>query len=758
MASKLGRTLLTMLGMVGTAVSQQGLAADNTTAAVEATRAAADDSVLETIIVTAQKREEPLKDVPMSVTALGGDRLDDLHAREFSDYAALVPGLSLATVQAGQTRLTLRGQNAGGVGSTVAVYFDESPFGSSTALLNGAIDTGDFDTYDMQRIEVLRGPQGTLYGANSEGGLLKFVTNAPVLGKFSVGGEIGGESVDHGGQEGDVHGVLNLPLGDKTALRVSGFYTGAPGYIDDPKSGANDLNDGHKYGGRASLLYVPTSDLSIRLTADSQLAKYNGTNTVDVDPVTLQPLYGELTQERAVPEPSQFKYGNYSATIDWNLGAYRLMSITSFGDLNSDTVTDGTPLYGGAGDYVFSTSGSGAPLYGNVQLNKFTQEVRLASTATDKLEWQVGGYYTHESGHLVQNLVSVALPGGASLGLLIQPVLNSTYGEGAGFADLTYHFSPQFDLQVGGRWSRNTQDATQNTTVNAVLAPLVGAPTYDSVSGSSSGSVWTYSVAPRWHLDANSMVYARLATGYRPGGPNVVPPGAPANVQREYGSDKTTNVELGVRSTQLDGRLSLDVAAFYVDWKDIQLLTTVNAFNINANGGTARSQGLEWSFGYLPVHGLTFQWTGAYTDAKLTSAAPAIYANNGDPLPYAPKWTTSVDGQYEWAAFADYKGLVGATWSYIDSRSSDFSSTPPTYDFSTNPPTLVTPPGQMVLPSYNTWGLRFGLQNAHYRFSLYGKNLSDEHGYTNYSANGAPYTTVTVIQPRTFGVSVAASF
>ena len=242
------------------------------------------------------------------------------------------------------------------------------------------------------------------------------------------------------------------------------------------------------------------------------------------------------------------------------------------------------------------------------------------------------------------------------------------------------------------------------------------------------------------------MVYARLATGYRPGGPNAVPPSAPPEVQRTYGSDKTTNVELGLRSTQLDGRLSLDVALFHVDWRDIQLLQVYNNFGFNANGGTARSQGVEWSFGYLPVHGLTFQWTGAYTDAKLTSDAPAINASNGDPLPYAPKWSTSLDGQYEWAAFADYKALVGATWSYIDSRSSDFSTS------------TSVPPGQMVLPSYNTWGMRFGFHNARYRFSVYGKNLSDEHGYTNYSANGAPYSTVTVIQPRTFGVTLAANF
>ena len=751
MASKLGRTLLTMLGVVGTAASQQGLAADATAAAVEATRNAADDSVLETIVVTAQKRAEPLKDVPMSVTALSGERLDELQARDFADYAALVPGLSLASLQPGFTRLTLRGQNAGGVGSTVAVYLDESPFGSSTALLNGSVNTGDFDTYDMQRIEVLRGPQGTLYGANSEGGLLKFVTNAPVLGKFSVGGEVGGESVDHGGQQGDVHGVLNMPIGDKTALRLSGFYTGVPGYIDDPASGAKDLNSGHKYGGRASFLFEPNSDVSVRLTGDSQAAYYNGTNAVDVDPVTLQPLHGELTQERVVAEPSNFKYGNYSATIDWNFGAVRLTSITSYGTLDTDQVTDATPsVYGFLGGFLFGGN-PGVPISASTNLNKFTQEVRVASTTKGPLEWQAGGFYTHENAGLAQHGDAVAVPGGAYLGNIVSLYLNSTYSEGAGFADVTWHVTSQFDLQLGGRWSRNNQDSTQTTTFNPGLAPFAPLGLVDSViPGSSNGSVWTYSFAPSWHFDANSMAYARLATGYRPGGPNAVPPSAPPTVQREYGSDKTTNIELGLRSTQLDGRLSLDVAAFHVDWKDIQLYQVVDTIGVNANGGTARSQGFEWTFGYLPVHGLTFQLTGAYTDAKLTSDAPDIFASDGDPLPYAPKWSTSLDGQYEWAVFSDYKALVGATWSYVDSRSSDYASAPTG---------VASPPaGQMVLPSYNTWGLRFGLENAHYRFSLYGKNLSDEHGITNYNSFGSPYSTITVIQPRTFGVSIAASF
>ncbi len=702
-------------------------------------------NTLETIIVTAEKRAEPLNEVPLSVSAISGSTLDNLQARDFADYAALIPGLSLSSGQSGLTRLTLRGQNAGGVGSTVAVYIDESPFGSSTALLNGSINTGDFDTWDMQRIEVLRGPQGTLYGANSEGGLLKFVTNAPELGKFSVAGEASGESVKHGGNGWDARALVNMPLGDKMALRVSGFYDDVPGYIDDPASGRRRLNEGRKSGGRASLLLAATTDLAIRLTAESQTASYHGTNLVDVNPVTLKPLYGDLTQQHVVPEPSHFKYENYNASIDWNLGAFRLLSATSYGILHSDTVTDGTPIYGGLAAGVFGATG--APLDGDVELKKFTQEIRLTSSASKSLEWQIGGYYTHESGALVQNLNAVTASSGKALGLLIQPVVDSTYKEGAGFLDLTYHINSQFDVQAGGRWSSNSQDATQTTFYNPILAGLFGiVPNPQVVNGNSSEHVWTYSVAPSWHFDANSLVYARVATGYRPGGPNVLPPTAPLAVQRQYGSDRTTNIELGVRSTQLDGRVSLDLAAFHVNWKNIQLFEVVGGFGINANGGTARSQGVEWTFAYLPVSGLTLQWTGAYTDAKLTSAAPSIDANSGDRLPYAPKWGTSVDAEYKRTMFGNFSGFLGGTYSYVGSRSSDFASS------------VVNPPGQLVLPSYNTYGARLGLENGRYRVTLYGKNLSDSRGITNFAGSGAPYSSVTVTQPRTIGLTLSAKF
>ncbi len=723
---------------------QQSAALDSTP------RSDSDADTLETIVVTAEKREERLQDVPMSVTALSGGLLDKLQDRDFADFAAMVPGLSLMSTGPGLTQLTLRGQNAGGDGSTVAVYIDESPFGSSSALLNGSVLSGDFDTWDLKRIEVLRGPQGTLYGANSEGGLLKFVTVAPVLGSFSGEVEATGESVDHGGNGGSMRGVVNLPLGDIAAFRISAFDQDMAGYINDPLSGKQDVNSGHKDGGRASLLLAPAESLSIRLTVTEQETKTNGNPAVDVNPVTLQPLHGDLTQERYYSEPNDFKYENYNATIDWNPGPVSLLSTTSYSVLNSDQITDATsavlaPPSTTLGEIITGAFGEPLGSYedNNAGLEKFTQEIRLASPVSDRLEWQIGGYYTRETGLLDQHLEAFSLPSGASAGLgsLEIITLASTYKEWAGFGDLTYHFNSQFDLQLGGRWSTNEQTAAES-----ISGLLVGPAT--AFSAPSQGNVFTYSVAPRWHIDQNTMVYARLATGYRPGGPNALPPLAPPSVPREYGSDSSVNAELGIRSTQLDGRLSIDVAAFHVDWKDIQLLEYVDSFGVNGNGGKARSQGLEWTFGVVPVNGLNLTWTGAFTDAELTSPAPGVNAQSGDPLPFAPKWSTSLDGEYEWAAFADYKAFTGATWSYIGTRSTDFASS------------AATVPAQVGLPSYDTIAVRAGLENTRYRVTVYGKNLSDARGITDYFSSGAPGLAgeLSVIQPRTVGVTLSAKF
>ena len=700
-------------------------------------------ATLESVTVTAQKFEQGLQDVPLAITAIDRQELQRNRITTVAEVLGSVPSITIAPYVNSTNTLFLYmrgiGINDPGQISTdgaVGLYQDGFYISRPQGI--------NFDVSDIQRVEVLRGPQGTLYGANSEGGLLKFVTAPPVLGTFSGVAEVTGESIDHGGKGGDVRAVVNLPIGDKVALRVGGFDEEVAGYIKDPSRGKTDLNEGHKYGGRVSLLADPVDSLTIRLTATSQQSRYDGTPNVDVNPVTLKPAFGDLVQNRLLNEPSDFQYKNYNATINWDAGPFSILSTTSYGILNSDFIVDYTNVQLVPGftvqDLLTSAIGPGLGAYVDdlADLNKFTQEVRISSPATNFLEWQVGGYFTRETGHLYQHLNAVNLPSGslAAIPSLEVPILDSTYKERAGFANLTVHFIPQFDVQAGGRYSKNEQTATESIT--GLLVPT------QAFSTPSSGHVFTYSVAPRWHVDADNMVYLRWATGYRPGGPNALPPVAPPDVPREYSADKTSNIELGVKSSLLQGLLSIDASIFHVDWTDIQLLEQVDNTGINGNGGKARSQGFESAIGYVPLHGFTLQWTGAYTDAKLTTDAPAVHGHTGDPLPYAPKWGTSLDGEYDAAAFAAF---VGATWSYVGARETGFG-------------TDATGLTQVRLSSYDSYAARVGLDNDRYRVTLYGKNLSDSRGITNYVSQGAPGLNgdISVIQPRTFGVTLSAKF
>jgi outer membrane receptor protein involved in Fe transport len=750
-------------------------------------------SALQEIVVTAQKRSEKLHDVPMGVTAVSNEELTKQQLVSLDDLKAKVPGLSLTEVEPGTTRLTLRGQDAGGVGSTVTTYIDDTPFGSSNALANGFGFSGDFDTWDLQRVEVLRGPQGTLYGAGSEGGLLKYVTNPPDPAKFAAAVQAGGEDVAHGEGAGSGKGMINLPLGERAAFRLSGYYETLPGYINDPTLGEKDINHGYRDGLHAALLVSFTDNLSIRLNALGQDLHTNGSPGTDVvgagnlnltPPANqLQPQNGDFNQQRFINEPNNFKYRIYSGTLDWNIGWGTFTSITSYGTTDQNGIADATSIAAAPGTGATGTFGNvvttllplvpppppaGATAVAGLaetqttDIKKWTQEFRLASAAGQTLEWQVGAFYTHESSALDQTLPVFYIPTGVYAPLpqalggpaLEYASLDSRYREWAAFAQFTYHFSPQWDLALGGRWSENKQSA--NEVVTGVLPTLQGTP-QQLTSGDSSDTDFTYSIAPRWHVSSDTMVYGRIATGYRPGGPNDLPLNAPASVPRTYGADKTTNYELGIRTDLLEKHLSVDVAAFLVDWQKIQVFEFVQVagtpgFGINANGGTARTKGLEWTLGLTPVTGLNFTLTGAYVDAYLTSAAPAAGGNNGDPLPYVPKWSTSLDGVYTWRAFSDYNAFAGATWSYLGSRSNDFSATASAAGF--------VPEPRPELPSYNTVSLRAGLENARWMFELYCKNLSDTRGIAFYTNSGTPNYggTVNYVMPRTVGATATLKF
>jgi iron complex outermembrane receptor protein len=725
------------------------------------------------IVVTAQKRAQLLLDVPASVTVVGGDTLDRQQAKSFQDYLSLVPGLSINGSTEGVNRITLRGANTGGVASTVAIFMDDIPFGSSTGLANGAILSGDFDPFDINRIEVLRGPQGTLYGASSFGGVLRYITNAPKLNRLEVRGQAGIEDTAHGGLGYNAAAVFNAPLGNAAAVRIDGFYRKDHGYVDsignNPLLGpgtetlvVKDLNDRKSYGGRASVLFDPTENLSIRLTAFAQNLSSGGTNIFDIDPDTLQPLYGDFVQSLYQREPTDIKYRVYYGTADWDLGFANFFSSTSYSTFKEkfQSSADNFPLaplinllasLGPASPIVIAqtpiTRPLGLQVFQTTSTNKFTQEFRLASPNNDTLEWLAGLFYTHEnSGIDPQNILATEF-GTDTVATDVTPIaislITSKYTEQAAFANATWHLSPSADLTVGGRWAHNKQSAHEEIT-----SPIIG---NKLANDKSSESVVTYSVAPRYELSKHASIYARVANGYRPGGPNVVPVGSPPGTPETYKADRLTNWEAGIKAEAPDARRwSIELAAYHISWKDIQLFEVVNQVGINTNGGKARVNGFEFSGALRPVPGLTLSTNGAYTSAELlddTTTEAGGFA--GDPLPFVPKWSGAIHGDYEFALNPTMGGFVGASLSYIGKRNGPLNDR--------------RPDGSLVsVPSYTEVDVRGGVNFGQFTLEAFARNLFDKRGLTDVGGfDGGSFpagaASAAAIRPRTIGLTLTAN-
>ena len=421
-------------------------------------------SNLDEVVVTAQKFSQSVIDVPLSVTVLGAEDLERSQSVNIQDYVKLVPGLQLTQAQPGFGRLVLRGINTGGSASTVGVYVDETPFGSSSGLANGAILAGDFDTFDVSRVEVLRGPQGTVYGASSLGGVLKYVTNEPTTDGFEgrVRGTI--ENVDGGDMSWSGAGVVNIPVSDSVAIRASGFYRNVGGFIDSIGTGGSDvadnINESTVSGGRASMLIAPSEAFSLQLTAFVQDIDSEASSGVDSDYTTSKTLYGDLTQSQFVPETADVSYRVYNATAAWDLGFGDLTSATSYGSNTQEFRVDFTTLLRN----IFGLDIFDSYNQQTTRVKRFTQELRLASHENEKVDWMVGAYYNDEEGLIDQNVHIVEpgtltdLEGFPLIGII---TLDSNYKELAAFANVTIKFTSSFDLTLGGRYSGNDQDVHQ---------------------------------------------------------------------------------------------------------------------------------------------------------------------------------------------------------------------------------------------------------------------------------------------------------
>jgi iron complex outermembrane receptor protein len=737
-----------------------------------------EESLMEEVTVTAQKREQVLADIPMSITVLGGDMLEKQRAYNFQDLVPLVPGLSIVGDTPGVTRITLRGVNTGGVASTIGVYLDDVPFGSSSGLANGAVLSADFDTFDMARIEVLRGPQGTLYGASSLSGVLKYVPNRASTEGFEARAKGSLETVKNGDLGYAVTGVVNVPLGDTFAVRASAFYRSDDGFIDsvgnNPVPSLTDptvnviegtqervnLNSKDTSGGRLSAYWAPTEKFSVNLMAMMQDIDSDAPGVIDAAPGTYEPLYGNV-QSRYQDAYSDISYRIYTATIDWDLDFATLQSITSSGEFEQNFQVDAAiaaPLTGGVPlssllTFLFDdpTTPEIAPKLSSVlpqitATDKFTQEFRLVSPENETFEWLVGVYYTDEDSVIDQTILAVdAGTENVNAGfppLAIAKVL-SNYEETAVFANATWYLAPRLGLSFGARYSDNDQSAAQITD-----GPLAGGSLVE-ITGNSSESPFTWSFSPRYELNDNSSVYFRAATGFRPGGPNILPPGAPPGTPASYDSDSLTSYEAGYKMTSSDGRFGFDVTAYYNDWDDIQLFAVVNGFGVNANGGTAVSKGLEFAASVLATDNLRLSFNGAYTDAYLTQDTSDVVGGfDGDPLPAVPEWSMGLSADYEWVVGDSSTAYVGGTVGYTGDRPVGYDERGPAG-------------GINEFDSYTTVDVRSGIDFGRFTFEVYVKNLTDEFGATSVDSTNTVATgwvDLGIIRPRTIGVSAEARF
>jgi len=711
--------------------------------AQDATKPDADNSAtLGTIIVTAEKRSEDIQQVPMSIGVIDASTLDNLHATSLSDYAGYLPGFTVINNGSpGQASLGVRGISPLSAGSTVATYIDETPLGTSSNYGAGSNSVLDLLPYDLQSVELLRGPQGTLYGAVALGGVLRYVTKQPDLDQFSwrVGADAftteGGSDAGYGGRFG-----LNAPIVPGTlALSASVARQDSPGYTDNVRTGEKDQDSYSQQAAHLQLLWKANDDLSVRLQAIQSKNDTDSNSVTALDPISLKPAYGDLKNDNYVKEPYRKEVDYLNATVNWNLGFADFVSATSYSEQEQHSALDASLVYG----VLFPLFGLPAPgisvVTYDLKLYKTTQEFRLISKADGPLEWLVGGFWTNENSKQnqaasAQFLDSSSIPGLDPLAVIALP---STYKEYAVFGDLTYKFNTTFDVTGGVRYAHNKQTFEQISD-----GALVGGAA--SVSGASSEDVVTWSFSPRMHLSPDQMLYMRIATGYQPGGPNVSTPGVPQSVN----PSRLTNYEIGWKAMFDDNRWMLDVATYDIEWQDIQVSAAANGLAYLANGGTARSSGMEFSTLYSPVAGLRLGLNAAYTDAKLTEDIPSLGGVNGARLPSIPKWAASATADYSWPVFNEWSGRVGGGLRYVGDTFSGLENTT----------------GSYPQDSYSVFDLNADVSNDRWTVRLFIKNLADKRVYTNLTALPNALTrevnkvTGVALEPRTIGIGFDAKF
>jgi len=707
-------------------------------------------TVLEEIIVTASRREEALQEVALAVTVLDVGEMADAGLTGLPQVLAFVPGVSVVdTGRNFNNSVYIRGVNAAGAAG-VAAYVDEIPFGSSTAYTTGTPLDGTL--LDLDTLNVLKGPQGTLYGASAMGGILHYNSRVASLEDWTGSVSADLSSTDGGGLNQLYRVNVNGPIAtDTLGVSFTGFSSDKTGYIDNVTIPREGWDDSEYYGASGSLRWAATDRLEFTVQGLYQNSTQEGTARIQAnyaDDLLLPgisagaPYFGEYQTGEADLNPSEFEASLIGLTIDYDFDFATLTSVTSTQELSFVQSTDLTVPFAAFADLFFPANAphTSALFVGDLGYDKFTQEFRLTSTSNQKFEWIVGAFYTEEEGHNIQELILTPPDD------LFFANFPSNYDELSLFATGTFYFTPDFDMSLGVRYADYSNDV-ELTAVGPLVAPIPLTEIDDEVTN--------YLFNLRYRASDSMAFYGRIASGYRPGGANFLlldPVTGLPITDPFFKPDELWSYEAGIKGSSADGRFSYEAAVFYIDWQDYQIGISRGGVGVVGNAAEAVSKGAEASVSFAATDALTLRATVGYTNAELAADEPDLGGADGDQLPNSPEWQSAVDADYRFN-MGELPTYVGLSWRYKGDM-------PVGFDGYTDAGGTVFPPSspRVIVDSYNLLDLRAGTIIGPVDLSLYVTNLLDEWAYTTFSSSFLAPSTGTPTRPRTIGVVARWNF
>jgi iron complex outermembrane receptor protein len=789
---------------IGAVLIASSAVAFATSASAQSASAADSAATLGEIVVTAQKRVSTVQDTPISITAVSGADIQDRGITDVSTLAAATPGVSLKSNGPGQTEIEMRGMtSSGGNSATVGFYLDDIPMTAPAGAQNGKVVI-DPTLYDLNRIEVLRGPQGTLYGSGSMGGTVKLITNQPNLTESQGSVESILSGTDGGGFNHNTNFMVNIPIvNDQLALRIVGSEAYTSGWIDRivanpfplPTNGGATRGDvqaapiesrrrgsnaEHLYGVRATVLWKPTDELTITPSVFYQRVTQEGPSAFDSNPGT-EAHY----QPFNVAEPYSDKIAVYSLTANYKFDSFDVTSISAQWNRTSIQSQDGSenfnnPISGveinAPGTIGFYLPGGTGPVQGTETdpSKQFSQEIRAASTGDGRLTWVGGVFYSHFKSSFnlytaVQDpsvYVDLGTFGPATTHAIWNLTNPTTLSQYAVFGESTYAITEGLKATVGLRWY--SYDYSFYDYFAGWGSPQGGAtPSQDSITQSQSGVNPKFSLSYEFNKDL--MVYATAAKGFRPGGGNQplptggplwAPGGVPLSVSpfkysggiwpKSYKPDTLWSYELGEKARFFDRRLTANASVYYEKWSNVQLLELPNDYLLTDNGGTAKIYGGEIEIRAALGGGFQLGVSGGYTHASL-KAGIHYTIQPYDKLPDVPTHTADINLTYSHALTEKYQFTARVENTYVASR----------LDL-TFPPGFGT--GELTsLPSYDLTNIRAGIHSdSGWGAALFANNLFNKQAYlenmTQLTLTNASFNRVITNQPLTIGVDLTYTF